>query len=78
MLQVDSNCTGVVRLSRAPERSEGARASRLVALAGSCISFRAKKYSGAESNGFSLKHDTLTVDTSLKNIDFKTMNSSAN
>ena len=35
MLQVDSNCTGkkVVWQIRAPERSEGARASRLVALA---------------------------------------------
>ena len=35
LLQVDSNCIGkkVARRARAPERSEGARASRLVVLA---------------------------------------------
>ena len=35
LLQVDSNCIGkkVARRARAPERSEGVRASRLVALA---------------------------------------------
>ena len=79
LLQVDSNCTGkkVVRRARAPERSERARASRIVGLAGNCISFRAKNTAGRSQMGLPCNM-TLTIDTSLKNIDFKTMNRNAN